>query len=126
MPEEIELNKERRKQLAELMLEYPTKTEEEENLIQNPTMKRHYACLNCRNPFSAIRGKLNHRRYNPKCKEVPRHEEFTNECKDCNRIFCIPSLLKEHIKYICILQEEREKEEHLEPTLMDKTPQKII
>ena len=30
MPEEIELNRERRKQLAELMLEYPMKIEEEE------------------------------------------------------------------------------------------------
>ena len=31
MPEEIELNKDRRKQLAELMLGYPTKAAEEEN-----------------------------------------------------------------------------------------------
>ena len=36
MPEEIELNRERRKQLAELMLEYPMKIEEEENRTQQP------------------------------------------------------------------------------------------
>ena len=34
MPEEIELNRERRKQLAEFTLEYPTKIEEEENPTQ--------------------------------------------------------------------------------------------
>ena len=34
MPEEIELNNERRRQLAELMLEYPTRIDEEEQ--ENP------------------------------------------------------------------------------------------
>ena len=36
MPEEIAIDRERRKKLAELTLEYPTKTEEEENLTQKP------------------------------------------------------------------------------------------
>ena len=38
MPEEIELSKDRRNQLAELMLEYPAETEEEEE--ENPTKQK--------------------------------------------------------------------------------------
>jgi len=34
MPETIELNRERRKQLAEIMLEYPTKEDEEEDQLK--------------------------------------------------------------------------------------------
>ena len=49
IPEEIELNNERRKQLAELMLEYPTRNDEEEQ--ENPPReqteeKRCYTCQN--------------------------------------------------------------------------------
>ena len=69
IPEELELNKERRKQLAELMLEYPTQTDEmeKESLTQeNAGEKRYYACQNCGKPYSAIRGKLNHLENNPK------------------------------------------------------------
>ena len=38
MPDELELNNNRRKQLAELMLEYPTKNEEEEQ--ENPPSEK--------------------------------------------------------------------------------------
>ena len=40
MPEGVERNRGRRKKLAELTLEYPTKTEEEENLTQKPEDKK--------------------------------------------------------------------------------------
>ena len=57
MPEIIELNKERRKQLAEIMLEYPTKAEDEEDQQeQTHEEKRMYICLSCKRPFSAMRG----------------------------------------------------------------------
>ena len=63
MPYELKLNDNRRKQLAELMLEYPTKNDEEEQ--ENPPReqteeKRHYTCQNCKKEYSTIRGKLNH------------------------------------------------------------------
>ena len=77
MPEELELNKERRKQMAELTLGYPTQTDEmeKESLSQeNAGEKRYYTCKNCRKPYSAIRGKLNHLENNPKCKMYHRRK----------------------------------------------------
>ena len=96
IPEVIELNRERRKQLAEIMLEYPTKIEDEEDQ-QEQTLgggERMYTCLSCKRPFSSIRGKLNHLKSNPKCREVAQQETFINECKECNRTSRSPSQLK--------------------------------
>ena len=46
IPEIIELNRERRKQLAEIMLEYPTKREdEEEQQGQTIEERRIYTCI---------------------------------------------------------------------------------
>ena len=68
MPEIIELNRERRKQLAGIILEYPTKIEDEEDQQEQTTEeKRIYTCLSCEKPSSSIRGKLNHLNSNPKC-----------------------------------------------------------
>ena len=88
MPEELALNKDRRKQLAELMLEYPTRADDEENPTREQEKeKRYYTCQNCRRAFGTIRGKLNHREHNPKCKEGPQKEEFVSKCQECSRTF---------------------------------------
>ena len=48
MPAKLELGDLQRKQLAELMLEYPTKEEQPENNQDEQTReKRIYTCLNC-------------------------------------------------------------------------------
>ena len=122
MPEEIELNKDRRNQLAELMLEYPTKADEKENLTREQTdEKSYYTCQNCKKAFGAIRGKLNHLGHNPKCGKVPQKEEFVTKCQDCSRTFSNPSGLKKHRKYICTQQEAEEM--HVEPTYKEQTRQ---
>ena len=125
MPGELELNKERRKQSAELMLGYPTKTDEmeKENLTQEKAgWKRYYTCQNCKKSYSAIRGTLNHLEHNPKCKNVPQKETFISKCQDCGGTFHNPYGLKEHRKYICARQETDEIEE--EPTNGELTRQK--
>ena len=100
IPETIELNRERRKQLAEIMLEYPTKADEEDQPKQTHEEKRIYTCLFCRRTFSTIRGKLNHLKHNPKCREVPQQETFISECEECNRTFSSPGQLGERQKFI--------------------------
>ena len=52
MPEEMELNRESREKLAELMLEYPTKTRElEEEEAEETEQRRNYTCVNCKKSF---------------------------------------------------------------------------
>ena len=49
IPEEMELNRESRKQIEDLMLEYPTKTRELEEEAEETEQSRNYTCLNYKN-----------------------------------------------------------------------------
>ena len=114
MPKKLELDDLQRKQLAELMLEYPTKEEQlelENNQDEQIGEKRIFTCLHCEEKYNTIGGKLNHLRYNEKCREAPQRENFENKCQECGRQFASPCRLKEHQKYICIQQETDEEEE---------------
>ena len=123
MPGKLELDDLQRKQLAELMLEYPTKEEQpelENNQDEQIREKRIYTCLNCEKKYDTIGGKLNHLRYNIKCREVPQREKFENKCQECGRQFKSPSCLKEHQKYMCTQQETDEEDEEEERETNEK------
>ena len=77
-----------------------------------------------REKYNTIGGKLNHLRYNEKCREAPQRENFENKCQECGRQFTSPYRLKEHQKYICIQQETDEEEEEREKQ-MRRTTMKI-
>ena len=80
MPGEMELNKERRKQLAELTLEYPTGTSKKENMTQKfMGRQRYYACQKCKGAFTTIMGKTRHLEHNPECIEVPQMENWKTD-----------------------------------------------
>ena len=114
MPKILELDDLQRKQLAELMLEYPTKEEQLEgknNQGEQTGEKRIFTCLNCKRTYDTIGGKLNHLRYNEKCRKAPQRETFENKCQECGRQFTSPCRLKEHHKYICTQQETDGEEE---------------
>ena len=101
MPEEMELNRDDRKQLAELMREYRPKKNNQELAQQDetfPEQQRKYTCLNCNQPFSTSMGKYNHIRRRPECQKVGQKETFANKCIDCSRTFKAPVRLKEHRK----------------------------
>ena len=77
MPEEMELNRDDRKQLAELMLEYHPEKNSQAHAQQDETLieqQRKYTCLNCNQPFSASMGKYNHIRRRPECQKVDQGE----------------------------------------------------
>ena len=105
MPEEMELNRESRKQLAELMLEYPTRIDKQEE-AEETEQRRQYTCINCKMPFKTPMGKPNHLRNKPECRQVPQKGTFPNQCPDCNRTFKGENMLREHKKYICTRPEE--------------------
>ena len=50
MPEEMQLNRESRKQLAELMMEYLTRIEKQEE-AEETEKRRKYTCINYKMPF---------------------------------------------------------------------------
>ena len=76
-------------------------------------------CLNCEKTYDTIGGKLNHLRYNEKCRKAPQRETFENKCQECGRQFTSPCRLKEHHKYICTQQETDEEEEERETNEKD-------
>ena len=55
MPEEVEINRESRKKLAELMLEYPTEIDRQEE-ADEAERRRKYTCVNCKMPFKTPKG----------------------------------------------------------------------
>ena len=119
MPEQLELDDNQRKQLAGLMLEYPTKEEQqdqENNQEEQTGAKRIFTCLRCEEMFNTVGGKLNHLKNNEKCREVPQRENFGNKCRECERLFTSPCRLKEHQKYICTQQETEEEEKETNET----------
>ena len=104
MPEEMELNRDDRKKLAELTLEYLPKKNSQELAQQDETMqeqRRKYTCLNCDQPFSTSMGRYNHIRRRPECQKADQKETFGNKCVGCSRTFKATGRLKEHQKYIC-------------------------
>ena len=58
MPDEMELNRGNRKQLAELILEYTTDTIKKEVKTNEggAGQKRNYTCINCKKPFGTTIG----------------------------------------------------------------------
>ena len=111
MPEEMDLNRERRKQLAELMMEYPTDSgKQEQQTSEIEHTQRLYTCQKCQRGFTAIMGKTRHLEHSQECKLAPQAERFGNRFPECNRNFRNPSDLKEHRKYICIQQGERKQQ----------------
>ena len=78
MPAELEQNRENGKKLEELMLEYPTKTEEKEEDPKEQEQRRHYTCIQCKKPYGAPIGKTNRHKYSPECRQVHQTEYFTN------------------------------------------------
>ena len=77
MPGEIELNRESRKQLSELMLEYPTKTRDlEEEEAEETEQRRNYTCINCKKSFRTAIGGTNHLRDTPECRKVHQKENL--------------------------------------------------
>ena len=104
MPEETELNRDDRQQLAELMLEYPPKKRSQELAQQEetpPEQKRKYTCIDCNRPFSTTIRKFNHIRRYPECQNSTQQEIFGNKCNDCSRTCKAPINLKEHQKCVC-------------------------
>ena len=102
MPDELELNREGRTQLAELMLEYPTKPEEQEK----KQVWRGIADTTHAFDVKAIQ--------NANCADEPpqtftgahpraEKEEFANRCKARRRNSKGPAELREHTQYICTL-----------------------
>ena len=123
MPEEMELNRGRRKQLAELMMGYPAGKSNRENLTQGETeSERYYTCQNCKREFGTIMGKTSHLPHRPKGDEVLQKGEFENIRQGCSRNLGYPIELKEHRKYICIQRETAEPQE--ESTNEERAQQK--
>ena len=96
MPEEMELNRDDRQQLAELMLEYPPKKRSQELAQQEETplgQKRKYTCHNCSRPFSSTIGKFDHIKQHPEFQNVRQQDTFGNKRNDCNRAYKEPGNL---------------------------------
>ena len=100
IPDELELGGGNRKHLSELMLEYPTKAEAQEELREQEKF-RHYTCLKCKNPPKTPMGKTNRLRKSPESRQVPQKEKFINRCPGCNRTFKERHIQRDHRQYIC-------------------------
>ena len=79
MPQKLEPDDNKRKQLAELMLEYPAKEEQDDQ--EQIEEKRLFTCLLCRGKYNDISGKLNHLVSSERCRNVPQKENFENKCQ---------------------------------------------
>ena len=104
MQAEMELNRDDRKKLVEIMLEYPPGRRSQEQTgreTDQQDQKRKYTCLNCKRTFSAPTGKRNHVKRNHACRQVHQKETFGGRCQDRNRTFRAPSELRQNQLYIC-------------------------
>ena len=106
IPEEMELNRESRKQLAELMMEYTTRIEKKEE-AEETERRRQYTCINCKMPFKTPMRKTNRLRNKPECKQVPRKQTSPNQCPECIRTFKEQNLLREHKEYISVQDQKK-------------------
>ena len=99
----MELNRDDRKQLAELMIEYHPRKNSQEPAQQDgtlPEQQRKYTCLNYNQSFSTSMGKYNHFRRRQDCQNADQGGTFENKCSECSRAFKAPVRLKAHQKYI--------------------------
>ena len=64
MPEAMEINRESRKQIAELMLEYPTRTDKPGE-TEEIELHRQYACRKCKTPLGTPMRKAHRLRNKP-------------------------------------------------------------
>ena len=103
MPNALELNREGREQLAELVLEYPTRQDNQGEETMGGK-RRYYTCLRCKKPFETPIAKTNHIGHSPECRQLPQKETFTNRCQERHRDFRGPSWRGEHRQYICTRQ----------------------
>ena len=82
MPNELELNREDREQVSELMLEYPTEQGNREEGKQEEEQRRYYTCIRSGKPFETSIGATNRRKRSPECRQVHRAEVFENKCQE--------------------------------------------
>ena len=104
MPEEMELNREDRKQMAELTLEYPPGGRSQELTQQEetpPERKRGYTRLDVSRPFRSEIGKFNRTKRHPECKNASLQETCENQRDDCSRAFKSPVNLRGNQKFVC-------------------------
>ena len=125
MTDELELNRENRKQLAEMMLEYQTKTNEQEEDPPGQEQRRHYTCIQCKKPPGAPIGKTNRLKRSPEFRQAAQKEEFTNRRQDCRMNFRWPAEIREQRQYICICAQKLSQIQDLENTHQAQANQEL-
>ena len=78
MPEEMALDKERRKHMAELMLEYQTRTNKKDTGAHaaGAETQRYYTFQHCEKAYTTIMGKTRHIEHKPECTRVTQAENW--------------------------------------------------